>query len=85
MIGGALVAFLSRQLGLGLHPMLAGLIASILLMVVVSLATQKSSPVPKHLLETMDEVTKLGPIPKEMLAASDTGLSAEARNIKKNL
>jgi len=85
MIGGALIAFLSRQLGWGLHPMLAGLIASIVLMVVVSLATQKSSPVPKHLLEAMDEVAKLGPIPKEMLAASDTGLSAEARNIKKNL
>ncbi|MBI9102552.1 MAG: sodium/proline symporter [Spirochaetales bacterium] len=85
MIGGALVAFLSRQLGLGLHPMLAGLIASIVLMVVVSLATQKSHPVQKHILEAMDEVAKLGPIPKEMLSSTDMNLSAQARNIKKKL
>jgi sodium/proline symporter len=59
MIGGAGTAFLWEAIDLAgptsLHPMLAGLAASIPLMAIVSLATRRSSPVPRDVLQAMDE------------------------------
>lgn len=85
MIGGALIAYLARTLGWSWHPMLAGCVASIGLIIVVSLATQKVAPVPKHILDAMDETAKLGPIPPEMLASADANLADVASGMKKKL
>ncbi len=85
MVGGALIAFLSRTLGWSWHPMLAGCVASIGLIIVVSLLTQKMSPVPQHILDAMDETAKLGPVPPEMLASADTDLANAANGVKKKL
>jgi sodium/proline symporter len=72
MITGAILAFTWEPAGLdvasGLHPMLAGVMGSTAMMIVVSLATQKRSPVPRHVLEAMDEAARIGPIPKALLA-----------------
>jgi sodium/proline symporter len=63
MIAGAGVSFVWQLLVLegtsGLHPMLAGLSSSTLTMVVVSLATQRSHPLPQPILEMMDEASRL--------------------------
>ena len=83
--GGALTAFLAEKLSWSLHPMLAGLIVSWLLMIVVSLATQKSAPVADHIIKAMDEAANLGPIPKEMLAKADFDLAQEANGINKKV
>ena len=59
MITGASIAFIWEFAALapttGWHPMLAGLLCSVVAMVAVSLATQRTSPVPEHVLLAMDE------------------------------
>ncbi len=66
MIAGAAVAFLWQLAALqgpsGLHPMLAGLLSSSAAMVLVSLATQRRSPVPREILEQMAEASRLHPL-----------------------
>lgn len=59
-------------------PMLAGLVSSTTTMIVVSLLTQRIAPVPEHIRIVMDEAATIGPIPKELLAASDLSLGPEA-------
>ncbi len=63
MVSGAAIAFLwqlaSLQEPSGLHPMVAGTLSSSIAMVAVSLATQKSSPVPKEVLDQMAEASRL--------------------------
>ena len=64
MVAGAAVAFLWQLGGLdaasGLHAMLAGLLSSTVVMIVVSLATQKVAPVPPRILEFVTEAARLG-------------------------
>lgn len=64
IVAGASISFVWQLIGLegasGLHPMVAGLLASTTAMIVVSLATQKSSPVPKEVLDLMTESAVLG-------------------------
>ena len=59
MITGASVAFIWEFAVLaqttGWHPMLAGIVGSAVAMVTVSLATQRTSPVPDHVLSAIDE------------------------------
>jgi len=66
MVSGAGVAFIWQLAALdgptGLHPMLAGLLTSSLLMVVVSLATQSSHPLPQKILDMIDEANRLEPV-----------------------
>jgi sodium/proline symporter len=85
MVVGASVAFFWEYLGLvdstQLAPMLTGVVSSSVTMVIVSLATQKISPVPEYIHEIMDEAAIVGPIPKGLLAASDTSLGPEAAAI----
>ncbi|HAK45121.1 MAG TPA: sodium/proline symporter [Spirochaeta sp.] len=85
IVGGALTAFLFTKLNVPMNSMLGGLIVSWTLMIVVSLATQKSSPVADHIIKAMNEVVKVGPIPKEMLAKSDFNLAQEANGINKKI
>ena len=64
IVAGAGVSFLWQLIGLepasGLHPMVAGLLASTSAMIVVSLATQRTSPVPTQILDLMTEAADLG-------------------------
>ena len=89
MIVGATVAFIWEYAGLvnsmQLHPMLAGVVCSTVTMIVVSLATQKSSPVPPHVLEMMNVTEEIGPIPERYLATTDAGLANEAAAIGRKL
>ncbi len=68
-----------------LHPMLTGVVSSTVTMIVVILATQKSSPVPPQVLEMMNVSAKVGPIPEHYLAATDVGLANEAAAIGRKL
>jgi sodium/proline symporter len=65
-----------------LAPMFAGLMASTVTIVVVSLATQRVAPVPRHIVAALEETAEVGPIPNEMLAMSDFALSPEAAEIQ---
>ncbi|MCG3179030.1 MAG: Osmoregulated proline transporter OpuE [Phycisphaerae bacterium] len=91
MVGGAATAIVWQLDWLGLrtltalHPMFAGLIVSILLIVVVSLCTARVAPVPTHIREAMDETARLGPIPKEMLRSADASLAPQAAAIRQSL
>jgi len=85
MIVGSSVAFFWEYLSLvettQLAPMLTGVLSSTITMVVVSLTTQKIAPVPAFINEMMNEAANIGPIPKKLLAATDTSLGPEAAAI----
>lgn len=85
IVVGASLAFVWEFFGLAgstqIHPMLAGLCASSLAMVSVSLATQAASPVPADIVAAMTESDRLGPIPAGILAGSDATLATVAAEI----
>ena len=89
MIVGASVAFIWEYAGLvnstQIHPMVTGVVSSTVTMIVVSLATQKSSPVPPQVLEMMNVAAEVGPIPERYLATADAGLANEAAAIGRKL
>ena len=68
-----------------LAPVTVGLTASTVAIVVVSLATQRRSPVPTHVLAAMEETARLGPIPESLIAMSDFALRPEAEEIESML
>ncbi|HSC26413.1 MAG TPA: sodium/proline symporter [Vicinamibacterales bacterium] len=86
MVAGAVTSVAWELAGLAtattLAPVTAGLAASTLAIVVVSLATQNMSPVPKHILGAMEETARVGPIPEEMPAMFDFTLRPEAEEIE---
>ncbi|WP_311945525.1 sodium/proline symporter [Halomonas piscis] len=83
---GASVAFLWQYFGLDgpteLHPMLVGVVLSSLTMIVVSLATQRSHPVPAHILKAMEETAELRPLPKGLRANQDFAMAHEAMALR---
>lgn len=89
MVVGAAVAFVWEFAGLvpvtQMHPMLVGVVSSSVTMVVVSLATQKSFPVPQAVLELMNEGASIGPIPDHLMAAADMNLTREAAAVRNAL
>ncbi len=89
MVVGASVAFIWEYAGLvdttQLHPMLTGVVSSTVTMIGVSLATQKSSPVPAQVLDMMNVAAEVGPIPERYLATTDPGLANEAAAIGRKL
>jgi sodium/proline symporter len=89
MIVGAFIAFIWEYAGLvettQLHPMLTGVLSSSVTMVIVSLVTQKISPVPPHILDAMEEGAIVGPISKRFREAMDVTLTNEAAVIDKAL
>ena len=89
MVVGAAVAFGWEYFGLTepteIAPMLAGVVSSTVTMIVVSLATQKIAPVPAWIHTVMDEAAIVGPIPKSLLAATDTALGPEAAAVDRAL
>ena len=89
IIVGASVAFVWEYAGLvnttQLHPMLTGVVSSTVTMIVVSLATQRISPVPPQVLDMMHASAQVGPIPERYLAATDAGIANEAAAIGRKL
>ena len=89
MVVGTLIAFVWQYADLAattsMAPMLMGVIGSSVTMVVVSLATQTSMPVPAHILAAMQEAEAIGPIPKRLLAATDFSLTTEAGEVSEML
>ena len=89
MIAGATVAFVWEYAGLvdstQLHPMLTGVVSSTVTMIVVSLTTQKRSPVPSYVLDMMNTSAEVGPIPEQYLVATDAGIANEAAAIDRKL
>jgi len=86
MIMGALVSFLWEFLSLvettQLAPMLTGVVSSTVTMIVVSLMTQKSHPVPTNILAAMRETAMIGPVSKQFLTVADATLTNEAAVIE---
>lgn len=89
IIVGASVAFVWQYANLvdptELHPMLVGIVSSTVTMIVVSLATQSTSPVPPHVLDAMDVASRVGPIPERFFASSEFMLAGEAAQVGKAL
>ena len=85
IVAGASVSFLWEFLGLvestQLAPMLVGVVASTITIVVVSLATAGRTPVPDDIVAAMDEADRVGPIPKALRAAVNADLAREASEI----
>ncbi|NYS61213.1 sodium/proline symporter [Vreelandella salicampi] len=82
MIVGSGVAFIWQYFQLDgvteIHPMLAGLVLSSLTMFLVSLLTQRSHPVPEHILTAIRETDELRPLPNRLKAQQDFALANEA-------
>ncbi|GAA4283654.1 sodium/proline symporter [Brevibacterium daeguense] len=75
---GAVAAQLFDTAGsIGLDPMGFGIIASVLAIIVVSLATQKSHPVPPRVLAAVEESMRVAPIPKHLVIGQDERLSTQ--------
>ena len=89
MVAGAATSVFWELAGLAvtttLAPVTAGLAASTVAIVVVSLATQRSSPVPAHVLAAMEETARVGPIPETLMAMSDFALRPEAEEVESML
>lgn len=89
IVAGAGVSFIweYRQLveSTQLAPMLVGVIASSVTIVVVSLATQASHPVPDDIVAAMDEADRVGPIPAGIRAGTNPALATEAGEIARSL
>jgi sodium/proline symporter len=89
MMVGALVSFVWQFAGLAestaMAPMLMGVLGSSATIVIVSLATQSSAPVPPHIVAAMREADALGPIPQRLLAATDFSLTPEATAVAEML
>lgn len=62
----------------GLHAMLIGLLCSTAVMVLGSLATQRSNPVPDRIRRALDETEKIGPIPASLAIGQDQSLAGQA-------
>lgn len=85
MVGGALSAYLAEITSFVLPPMVAGVLISFILMILVSLATQKTHPVPGYILKAMDMTAEVGPIPKGILTSAEFDLSPEAMAVRRKL
>ena len=54
-----------------------GIVCPTLALILVSLATQRSHPVPGHVLEAMQETDKIGAIPAHMLTGQNDSLAGQ--------
>lgn len=81
MLAGAAAAVTAQLLGTGdaygIDPMMAGIVASVLGIIIGSLATQKSHPVPPEVLAAVEETMRVAPIPKHLVIGEDTKLATQ--------
>ena len=66
-------------------PMTAGVVCSIVTMIVVSLLTQNISPVPHSIIDAMNDAQAVNRIPEALQRASDMSLSPESGAINRRL
>ena len=82
MIAGTVVSVLWQVSGLpdttGIDPMVTGIIASTAAMIIGSLASQNSHPVPERIVRALEETAKVGPIPAKLLLGQDQTLAGQA-------
>ncbi|QCP05220.1 sodium/proline symporter [Brevibacterium sp. CS2] len=81
MIVGTVVVVAWQFSGLvdvtGIDPMGVGILASTLAMIIGSLATQRTSPVPAHVHEALVETDRVGPIPARLLTGQNPALGGQ--------
>ena len=89
IVAGASFAFAWEKLGYeattDIAPMVAGVVASTAAMVIVSLVTQRTHPVPEEILEALSDCCAAGSTPSAVLRATDTSLTREAGAISRRL
>ena len=62
---------------IGFDPMGIGITCSVIAIVVVSLLTQRSHPVPEHVLRALEETAQVRPVPARLAAGEDALLSTQ--------
>ncbi|RBP63625.1 sodium/proline symporter [Brevibacterium sanguinis] len=81
MLAGTVSSVVWQLTGLvdstGVDPMGIGIVCSTLGIIVVSLATQRSHPVPEHVVAAMAETDRIGPIPAHMLTGQNDALAGQ--------
>src|SRR5699024_12817215 len=86
MLAGSVGAIGAELLGLsdsmGLDPMLVGIVLSIIAIIVVSLLTQKSHPLPPEIVEAVEETNRIRRIPANLAVMQDNALSTQRPAVK---
>ena len=85
IIVGTVAAVTAQLVGssdsIGFDPMGIGITCSVIAIVVVSLLTQRSSPVPEHVLRAVEEAARVRPVPARLAAGEDPTLSAQVPDL----
>lgn len=76
-LGAVGAELLGAEENIGFDAMGVGLVLSIITIVVVSWATQRSCPVPEKVRAAVEETSRVAPIPARMLAGQDTTLASQ--------
>src|SRR5699024_1560977 len=63
--------------GSGFDPMVIGLACSTITMILGSLLTQRSHPVPENVRQAVAETSRVAPVPARMVAGEDTALATQ--------
>ena len=77
MVVAVAAELLNSEEGLGLDAMVFGLGASVITIIAVSLATQKSHPVPARVRAAVEETMKVAPAPKRLIIGEDATLATQ--------
>jgi SSS family transporter len=81
IIVGTVAAVTAQLVGssdrIGFDPMGIGITCSVIAIVVVSLLTQQSAPVPEHVRVAVEEAARVRPVPARLAAGEDPTLSAQ--------
>lgn len=81
MVVGTLASVISEVSGstdgIGFDPMVIGITCSTIAMIVGSLLTQRSNPVPEHVRQAVEETARVAPVPARMVAGEDTSLATQ--------
>ena len=81
MLAGATAAVAAQIMGTadswGIDPMMAGIVASTVGIIVGSLATQRSHPVQPEVLAAVEETMKVAPVPKHLVIGEDATLASQ--------
>lgn len=81
MVAGTVAAVAAQLLNtsemFGLDSMVFGIVSSTLAIVIVSLVTQRSHPVPSRVRAAVEETMKVAPIPKRLALGEDASLATQ--------
>lgn len=81
MVVGTLASVVSELTGstdgIGFDPMVIGIACSTITMILGSLLTQRSHPVPENVRQAVAETSRVAPVPARMVAGEDTALATQ--------